>query len=167
MEMKLLLDISAKTLDRILSFFPRVDSKAPIILGADIGMLALLALNLPAKDAIDWYMTFAVIPIILLSVSLWHLYRSQFPDLDGGHDSLVYFSEIAKRTEANYIDLFLKQSNESHARDLIGQVWRNSQILHEKYNSIKNSLIFLGWAIPAWLISLGMFVLKNSSIAIM
>ena len=39
----------------------------------------------------------------MIAASLWFLYRVAFPALDGGHESLIYFREIAKRTESSFI----------------------------------------------------------------
>ena len=45
----------------------------------------------------------------MIAASLWFLYRVAFPALDGRHESLIYFREIAKPTESNFIDAFTTQ----------------------------------------------------------
>ena len=45
-----LFDTASVQLDRVLGFFPRVESKASALFAVDTGMLALLALNLRMGD---------------------------------------------------------------------------------------------------------------------
>jgi hypothetical protein len=42
--------------------------------------------------------------------------------LIGGHDSLIYFREIAKRTETAFIEQFQQQSDEAYVKDMLAQV---------------------------------------------
>jgi len=58
----------------------------------------------------------------------------------------VYFREIAKRTEAKFIDEFLAQDETVYVKDVLGQVWRNSQILDEKFNHLKRAFVFMALA---------------------
>jgi hypothetical protein len=92
------------------------------------------------------------------------LYRGAFPKLEGGSSSLVYFREIARRTEAKFIDEFMKQSDEDHIKDLLGQAWRNSEILKEKFDDLKAAFIFLALAIPPWVVALAIFTLKTTAL---
>lgn len=149
----------------VLSFFPRVDSKISLLVGIDIAMLAYLASKTPPFSSWEAKLLFALIPVILLSVSLWHLYLASFPQLEGGRDSLVYFREIATRAEGKYLEDFKKQTPEFHVNDLLGQVWRNSQILKEKFHHLKLAFQLLGWAILPWLVTLGTFVATHPSLA--
>ena len=85
------------------------------------------------------------------------LYRGGFPNLAGGEGSLVYFREIAKRTEHKFIEEFSAQSEKHHANDLLGQVWRNSQILSIKFDCLKLAFAFMALAIVPWLVSIFLF----------
>ena len=91
-------------LNRTLTFFPRVDSKASVIFGINTGFLAVLA----TRSAIYSQLRLEWIPVgltlLLLGISFWHLYKEAFPSLKGGQESLLYFNEIAKRTEAKYVE---------------------------------------------------------------
>jgi len=153
-----LLTSARDQLNRVLGFFPRVDAKASVVLAIDTGMSAFLVARVPTPSSLNWWE--AVIPIVaagLICVSVWFLYRGAFPTLKGGAASLIYFREIAGRTEANFIDEFTKQAASDHAKDLLGQVWRNSEILKTKFDCLKISFIFLALAIPPWVISLLIF----------
>src|SRR5690349_21844142 len=94
-------------LTKILSFYPRADARGSTLLAVNTGLLALLSANTPPlRHFQEWYMFLPIVPIILIGISFWHLYRSAFPQLEGGHSSVIYFREIARRTESNYINEF-------------------------------------------------------------
>ena len=143
------------SLDRILKFFPRVDSKASFIAALDTAMLGLIAANVSFADVLNWCI---IVPAFsssaLLVISLCFIYRCQYPNLQGGTSSLVYFQEIATRTEATFIKEFLKTTEDDYARDILGQVWRNSEILKQKFAALKVSFIATGLAILPWVIIL-------------
>jgi hypothetical protein len=150
-----LLESSNKQLDRVLGFFPRVDAKASVVLAVDTGMVAFLAAKMPPLRILIWPdIAIAAAAFLLLGASFWHLYKGAFPKLEGGAESLVYFREIAKRREAPFIEAFSKQTPADHARDLLGQTWRNAQILTTKYDQVRLAFIFLALAVPAWVASL-------------
>jgi hypothetical protein len=100
----------------------------------------------------------------MIATSLWFLYRVAFPALDGGHESLIYFREIAKRTESNFIDAFTAQDEVSRVKDLLGQAWRNSCILTAKFDSLKWAFISAALAIIPWAIAVGMFSSRHPSV---
>ena len=76
-----------------------------------------------------------------------------FPSLKGGHDSLIYFREISK-TESKFIEEFVAQSDDAHLKDLLSQVWRNSEILKAKFNHISSAFNWMALAILPWVGSL-------------
>lgn len=152
---------SKDQLNLVLGFFPRVDAKASVVLGVDTGMLGYLAAHLPPLNSLRWWEFPApAVTLLLLTLSYWHLYKGAFPNLAGGEGSLVYFREIANRTESKFIDEFIAQQASEYARDLLGQAWRNSVILREKFNQLKFSFSFLAAAIFPWAISLILWRLK-------
>jgi hypothetical protein len=155
-------DFAERQLDRILEFSPRVDAKASFILGVDIGMLALLATNAPPVRSLHWYAVFALIPLFLIGLSLWNLFQGSFPRLEGGHRSLIYFREIANRSEEKFVEEFLSQNDDQLAKDLLSQIWQNSKILRLKYDHLKVAFTTLAFAIPFWVISLAILVAGNT-----
>jgi hypothetical protein len=163
MDEKYLLENARDQLDRVLEFFPRVDAKASVLLAVNTGMLGFLVSHVPSLNPLPWWeIAIPSITVLLLGVSLWFLYKGAFPSLKGGSSSLVYFREIAERTEANFIDQFTKRSNAEHARDILGQAWRNSEILKEKFDYLKIAFVFLALAIPPWVVSLAIFSIKTT-----
>ncbi len=132
------IDIIQRQLDRVLGFFPRVEARIATLFGVNTLILIIAALNLSAGDLRLWYVTVPVSALLIgLLVSYYHLFRANFPDDNGGEKSLVFFKEIQKRTEANYIAEFLDCSEASLRNDLLGQIWRNSCIVCEKYQRVK------------------------------
>jgi len=69
----------------------------------------------------------------------------------------VYFREIASRTEHRFIEQFKEQTDEHRVNDILGQVWRNSEILRAKFEALKAAFTLLAIAIVPWIISLALF----------
>ena len=163
MEKEQLIERAKGQLDRILGFFPRVDTVSSIILGIDIGMLAFLASKAPAPHSFTWYTLLALLlPFALITKSLWHLYQSYFPRLEGGWMSLIYFREIALRKEDEFAKEFTAQTDEMYLKDLINQIYRNSEILTMKFDHLKQAFNWLALALIPWLISVFVFASKNT-----
>jgi hypothetical protein len=153
---------SEKSLERVLSFFSRIENRASVLFAINTAMLAFLGTNSPAlKYFTEWYMFIVVIPIGLIVGSLWCIYKCHFPKLDGGQSSLLYFREISARTEVKFIGEYKKLSKDGYLEDILSQVWRNSEILKEKFDYLKCAFIFLALAIFPWIISLSVFIWKN------
>lgn len=162
MEKRLVIDAAKDQLNRTLGFFPRVDAKASVLLAVNTGMLGILVANSPPIRAFNWWMLIVLLPVILLTVSYWFLYREAFPSLKGGHDSLIYFREIAKRTESKFIDQFKGQTEDAYLADLLSQIWRNSEILRAKFDYVRFAFNCTALAIVPWIIALAMLVSKNT-----
>jgi hypothetical protein len=142
---------ATEQLDRVLGFFDRAESKASVLFAVDTGMLALIALNLRSGDFQDWFLVLlGTLTVVFLGGSFFFLYRCAVPNLSGGNGSLVYFREIAKRTENRFIEDFLAQTKDERARDVLGQVWRNSEILNLKFNSVKWAFSLTAAALVPW-----------------
>jgi hypothetical protein len=156
-------DAAERQLDRVLSFFPRVEAKGSFLFALNTGLLALLALNLNLDDFRVWFVIMPAISVLLIiGASLYFLYRSSFPSLKGGANSLIYFREIAKRTETRFIDDFIAQAEDAHTRDLLGQVWRNSEILKMKYDALKIAFVLSALALIPWVIFLALAAVAHS-----
>ena len=159
-----LLPSAKDQLNLILSFFPRVDSKASVVLAVNTGMLGYLATKMPAPATIaPWELIAPTIAFVFLGISFVYLYKGAFPDLLGGNESLVYFSEIARKTEAKFLQEFCQLSEADYASELCGQIWRNSQILTTKFRCLKNAFIFLAVAIVPWTFSLIEFAIHAAN----
>lgn len=153
---------SKEQLNLVLSFFSRVDAKLSVVLAVDTGMLAVLGTDSPPLKAYSWPMFGSVaITVILLALSVVFLYRGAFPTLKGGQASLIYFREIAKRTEYKFIEEFKAQTDEQCVNDVLGQAWRNAEILAIKFDSLKIAFTLLALAIIPWIVSLTFFATYN------
>jgi hypothetical protein len=142
--------MALEQLNLVLGFFPRVESMITVVLGIDLAMLGVLATQLPVYAELSWLALVTLIPGALLAASIVCLYAAAFPRLEGGNQSLVYFREIAARTEANFVHEFAGQQRGEYVRDVLGQVWRNAQILTKKYDSLKLAFVWLAWAVFPW-----------------
>lgn len=149
------IDLIQCQLDRVLGFFPRVEARINALFGANTLILIIAALNVAAEDLRLWYVTIpGSLLLIGLLVSYYHLFRANFPDDHGGEKSLIFFKEIQKRTEANYIAEFLDCSEATLRNDLLGQVWRNSCIVCQKYQRVKLAIIATALSIAPFVIFL-------------
>jgi hypothetical protein len=108
MDTKRRLEIASGQLDRVLGFFARVEAKASFVFAVDSTVLGLVAVNIQFGDLSNWLIvTPAAVCILLVGASLFYVYRCSFPSLTGGTNSLIYFREIAKRREAEFIEQFV------------------------------------------------------------
>lgn len=162
MEQKTLLSAAHDELGLVLSFFSRVDAKASVILAVNTGMVGYLSAHLPSLESMRWWEFLApACTIVLLASSFWYLYKGAFPQTKGGHGSLVYFREVAGRTETKFIDEFMSQQEAGYTKDLLGQAWRNSEILRQKFEDVKYAFILMAIAVLPWTISLSDFALRK------
>ena len=164
MEAKQLVDATKYQLQLVLGFFSRVEAKASVVLAVNTGMLGALAANLPSSQNFQWRMFVAVVPVVLIGLSDWFLFRITFPDLKGGSNSLVYFRTIAERTEHKFIEEFMAMDTNDYVKDMLGQVWRNSEILSKKFDHLKAAFILMLLAILPWVIALAIFVSRNNAL---
>jgi hypothetical protein len=155
MDKETLLDTASEQLDRVLGFFPRVETKISALFAVDVAMLALLAINAISDDFSVWYLAlFFGLAVVGLGASICCLYHASFPQLKGGNNSLVYFREIARRTEADYIKSVRAVEIDAYAEDVLGQVWRNAEILTAKYHGVKLAFICTALSVPVWFLAL-------------
>ena len=158
MKSNLMLETVNAQFDRILSQFGRIDSRASVILSIDLGMLTLLALNYPFKSEFTYCHLAGLVPLVFITISLIQLYKSQYPDFEGGAQSLFYFKEIAAKTEVNFTNEFVALAEEQAVKEILCQIWRNSSILNAKFKYLKASIFWMAVSIIFWLISLVIYV---------
>ncbi len=153
---------SKDVLQLVLSFFSRVESKFSVILAIDTGMIGFLAANAPPFKTFSlWMMLSGAATVLLLAASVAMLYRGSFPNLKGGESSLIYFREIAKRREHQFIEEFSALGEKKYEHDLLAQAWRNSQILTMKFDCLKLAFTFLALAIVPWIFTIALFAAYN------
>lgn len=149
------LDVAERQLDRIMGFFPRIDSKVSALFAIVSAQVAFAAVNLSIDDLKTWWVGIPVFAFIVCVVwTIANLYRCTFPHLNGGYASLVFFKEIAKLTEADYIQRYSSLDEATLKRDVMGQIWRNSEILSMKYDYLKQATLAVMIAILPWFLLL-------------
>jgi hypothetical protein len=167
MDEEKLSEVAPKQLDRILSFFARVEAKASFIFAVDSALLGTLAVHVERSD---FEKTFTVLLLSsfgsALAASYLYIYRSASPNLDGGHSSLIYFREIAKLREQEFVKAFRTQTDDTYVDDVLSQVWRNSQILTEKFSAVKKAFAFTGLSLLPWAAFLIFFSLTHIAVSV-
>ena len=140
-----------RQLDRVQSFVPRIDTRVASVFGIAAAQVAITVVNLTIDDLKRWWV---VVPLaaflFLIANAIWSLYRCTHPSLKGGNGSLIYFGEIAKLREAEYLDRAGQVTEESFRQDLLGQIWRNSEIVTEKYKYLRRASTSVMAAILPW-----------------
>lgn len=152
-------------LDRLLGFFPRIDGKASTFFAMNATVLGIATLNLRPEDLQQWYIVVpAFLGLLLTIASLGYIYLCMLPHLDGGQRSLIYFREIASVTEANYVAEYKGRSATEHLNDLLGQIWRNSEILKLKFSAVNRAFQLMLFSLIPWVIFLGVTSIVHSQV---
>jgi hypothetical protein len=145
------LEVAERQLDRVMGFFPRIDSKVSALFAIVSAQVAFAAINITIDDLRSWWIAIPAVAFVICIVwSIGRLYQCTFPSLTGGHASLVYFKEIAKVTEGEYLDRYQKLDEETLRRDVVGQIWRNSEIVSAKYAYLRQATIATMVSILPW-----------------
>lgn len=135
------LEVIEAQLSRTMSFFPRIDAKVAGLFAINSTILTVSALNVETGDLVRWQVAVpGTLLLLLLIASFTHLYRCHFPNLDGGEGSLIYFKAISTRTEVTYKAEYEAASDANYRGDLLGQIWRNSCILAQKYDALAKAI---------------------------
>lgn len=149
------LETTERQLDRIQSFFSRIDAKVSALFAIATGQIAIGAINLRVDDLQNWWIWLpGAIYLVVVGYAMVSLYYCMYPHLEGGHASLVYFREIAKLREAEYVDRYTTLTQSTLQKDVVGQIWRNSQIVAIKFDFLKRATIALLFAMIPWTILL-------------
>jgi hypothetical protein len=157
MDKDILFELAPKQLDRVLSFFSRVEAKASFIFAINSALLGILAVHVERSDFNDWLRYSSLgLAALGLAASYYYVYRCSFPNLSGGHLSLIYFKEISRLREQGYIHQFREISQDAYIDDILAQTWRNSAILTEKFRTIKIAFIGTGLSLLPWTVYLAM-----------
>lgn len=139
----------------VLGFFPRADAKTQFLTGLAVAMLGFLAPTVLVSNKVSYIvMIVAALAAALLLASLIKLYLASYPNLKGGEASLIYFNEIAKLRESHFIEQMSRVSEQDLFNDLAAQTWRNSEILAEKFSSLKHAHRLLILAVFPWIASI-------------
>jgi hypothetical protein len=132
------------------------------VLAINTGMLAAMAAKILSTEIFSTWLGIAPLAIILIATSYWFLYREGFPNLEGGENSLIYFKEIAKRTEPKFVAEYQGQPEEALIKDVLSQAWRNSAILDEKFRCLRIAFVNMVLAVVPWAISVAAFSVSGA-----
>ncbi|MDO8802548.1 Pycsar system effector family protein [Phenylobacterium sp.] len=138
-------------LDRLQTFFPRVEGKASFLLAINLALLTSIAVNMPVRNLDSPRGVLGSIASILLSFSLWHVYQTFFPHLKGASKvSVFYFRDIARLSPEQYMNRLNLVTDQELLDDLHCQIWRNSEILDLKFSSVETAFRFLALSVIPW-----------------
>jgi hypothetical protein len=147
------LEAAQKTLDRLLDWVGRSDTKFSIVLGVGTGMLGFLATSAPHRPG-SAAMGSAIVAVVLLVLSLTFVYRGLYPRTKGPQGSLAYFGSIAGKERGELKGSFRGRSAEEHLDDVLDQVHRNSEIVDLKFRALRWAYRSLLAAVPFWAVAL-------------
>lgn len=142
-------------LEHVHHFFPRIDAKVTALFAVASGQIAVAAINLSANDLTRWWIA-GPLAVFLVAIgwSMANLYRCAYPHLTGGNASLIFFGEIAKLRESDYIAKFGALDEEEYKAELAGQIWRNAEIVTMKYGYLKTATIAAMLSLIPWAVLL-------------
>jgi len=139
-------------LNLVLGFFSRIDAKLSVVLGIDLGMLALAGSRMPTLDTMTcWMLLTTTMFAPAIAVSFYHIWKGAFPDLSGGTGSVVYFKSIARMSESAFRQAYNVKGHSELADDILSQVWRNSTILDSKFSSLRRAFVATIFAVIPWI----------------
>jgi hypothetical protein len=147
-------DTAAKQLERVLSFFGRAEAKSAFASGLITAMLTVLVADLDKIAALAWWQAPCAVFLYLAGMTYYQVYWIQAPILAGGTGSLIYFREISKLREEQYVQGFTALDEEALTKQILEQVWRNSVILAKKFDSVDRAYGYIKYALPFWVATL-------------
>lgn len=165
MDKSKLTELAPKQLERVLGFFARVEAKANFVFAVNSALLGGLAIHVERSDFNEWHRYVALgLAVVGLATSYYYVYRCSFPTLGGGHRSIIYFKEIARLREQTFVKTFRDLEEDDYVDDVLSQTWRNSQILTEKFRTIKIAFIATGLALLPWSLYLALASMSHLAI---
>jgi hypothetical protein len=149
------LALAERQLDRMQSFFPRIDAKVTAVAAWLSIEVAVAALNTKLDDLDVAYVCVPFGAFVLASgASAARVWQCVFPDRKGGQGSLIYFGAIADRTEGAFRNAFKAATETEMLDDVIGQVWRNAEIVCAKYTAVQSAIRFATISLAALITTL-------------
>lgn len=149
------LALAERQLDRMHSFFPRIDAKVTAVAAWLSIELAIAALNVKLPDLKVSYVWVPFAAYVILSgLAGFDVWQCVFPDRRGGQRSLIYFGAIADRTQGDFEKSFKAISEADLLDDVLGQVWRNAEIVCDKYKAVQRAIRWATASLAALLATL-------------
>lgn len=149
-------------LDRLQQFFPRVEGRATFLMALVLAQLGIVAANFPIEQPFGFTAFLGYLTVCCAGLSIWKIYGVLFPHLDPApRPSLIYFDDIAKRSEIAFAAEIKDAHDAVLVDDLASQIWRNSEILATKFRLIKHAFLAAAFGIPPWLVFLAIVALTS------
>ena len=149
------IETAGEQLDRVLANFARVDAKVSSLFAVNAGMLAVLALNVKPPDLkFTQLAVLGALCVCCICGSLWFLYRASHPILKRTSTTLLFFQDIARTPEDDYVAQMRRCDDREYFDQLTQQIWRNSTILSQKFECLKTAFLFSASAAPFWFAAL-------------
>lgn len=145
-----------KSLQRMIEWIGRHDSRSSAVLGIAIAMTGALSASIPALSQWNWrYALVLAAAAIALLAALAELLRGQFPRMRAT-PSWFFFGTIANHPFEEYHLKVRELSDEDYLEDVLRQCHTNARILRSKFRSLKRSILALLCAALPWAAALGM-----------
>ncbi|MGQ2968891.1 MAG: Pycsar system effector family protein [Allorhizobium sp.] len=150
---KFKVETAERQLAAVQTFFPRLDGKVTTLFGIASAQFVVLLLNLTIEDLKHWYLAFLIgLYCLLYLAGLGWLYVCTHPHLAAGSRALTFFGHVAQLGENEFVVEYTSLTPEQLLNDLSRQIWRNSQIVAQKFKYLRNaSTAILASSLP-WLI---------------
>lgn len=133
-------DAIERQLDRVQAFIPRIDTRVTGYFAIVSAQAALLFSAIAPQDIEHWFNMLCLIAFLSCAVlALLNIYQCAHPTLNGNGESLIFFTEIEKLNQDDFIDKFKEQTDDGFRDDLLRQIHRNSQIVTQKYASLRRA----------------------------
>lgn len=151
-------DWAEKNLTRQIDWIGKFDVKANLLIAIYMAMLSYLFSVLPRLHLFNTGLTIStVLTIGLLSIGIACLFRALVPNVkisEGGPSSFIFFGTIPLKPAEQFVKSFSELNEDTYLTDLLWQVYRNAQILGQKFSNLKTAYIFLAIATVPWLFSI-------------
>lgn len=139
------------SLERLVEWIPRHDTKASVLFGVQAGMIGAIAASIAPPGALTSIESYLVlITASLLVVSIVFNGFGMLPNVLGPKESLIFFCSIAAKSYREFQNRWLRLSDDDYLGDLLEQIHVNSLIAAKKFLWLKKSYIFLAIATLPW-----------------
>ncbi|HYD88644.1 MAG TPA: Pycsar system effector family protein [Vitreimonas sp.] len=153
-------------LDRVLSFFPRVEGKASFLFAINLSLIATAFAAVSWKSFQTQLFVGLLLTLVLLlcTASLIFLYFAYAPHLSAAKKkSLLYFRDIANHEPEEFVTQWTELQDKQLLEDALHQVWRNCEILSKKFSATEGAFTLTAFAVIPWLVLLVTAVLERQS----
>ena len=162
------LDRALQQLDRLAAFYPRVESKASFLLGLNVGLVSLMAINMELDEARASFLWIPVsLTIALCGFSCVILLAVFFPHLKGAQQkSYTYFRDISSQECTRFVESWVTLTERELLRDTLIQIWRNSQILRIKFDATEHAFKVTLIALIPWAVAIFAIVSRAGKVIV-